>query len=49
VPELTEGLAPWVPDLRVARLPEAGHWVHQEQPESVNQLLIEFLAPGSGR
>jgi pimeloyl-ACP methyl ester carboxylesterase len=49
VPELSQELTAWVPDLRVVRLPEAGHWVHQEQPEQVNQALIEFLAPGPGR
>jgi epoxide hydrolase 4 len=49
MPELSQELTAWVPDLRVARLPEAGHWVHQEQPEQVNQALIEFLAPGPGR
>jgi pimeloyl-ACP methyl ester carboxylesterase len=25
-------------------LPGAGHWIHQERPIEVNDLLIEFLA-----
>jgi pimeloyl-ACP methyl ester carboxylesterase len=25
-------------------LPGAGHWIQQERPTEVNQLLIEFLA-----
>lgn len=29
--------------LRVERLADAGHWLHLEQPESVNRLLLEFL------
>jgi pimeloyl-ACP methyl ester carboxylesterase len=44
VPELASGLEPWVPNLRVQRIPTAGHWVHQEQPDQVNQALLEFLS-----
>ena len=40
---LTEGLQPWIPDLRVERLEDSGHWVQQEKPEQVNQLLAQFL------
>lgn len=25
-------------------VPDAGHWVHQERPEEVNRLLLDFLA-----
>jgi pimeloyl-ACP methyl ester carboxylesterase len=25
-------------------LPGAGHWIQQERPAQVNQLLLEFLA-----
>jgi pimeloyl-ACP methyl ester carboxylesterase len=42
--ELTEGLEQWVPDIRVERLPEAGHWVQNDAPERVNELLEAFLA-----
>ena len=43
VPELTEGLDEWVPDLRIERIAEAGHWVQHEQPERVNRLLLEHF------
>jgi epoxide hydrolase 4 len=42
--ELAEPLASDVPGLRrVVRLPEATHWVHQDEPERVSQLLIDFF------
>ena len=35
-----------VPNLdRVERVPDASHWVHHDEPERVNQLLIDFFAP----
>jgi pimeloyl-ACP methyl ester carboxylesterase len=33
----------WVPSLRVVRLPDSGHWVHQEYPSAVNEELLAFL------
>ena len=42
--ELTEGLGRWVSDVRIERLPEASHWVQNDVPEKVNELLGEFLA-----
>ena len=27
------------------RLPDASHWVHHDEAERVNQLLIDFFAP----
>jgi epoxide hydrolase 4 len=42
-PRLTEGLEQWVPNLRVERIPDASHWVQNDAPERVNELLIEFL------
>jgi hypothetical protein len=37
-----------VPNLdRVERLPDASHWVHHDEAERVNQLLIDFFAPRS--
>jgi epoxide hydrolase 4 len=41
--ELGEPGHDWVPDLRVARIPEASHWVQADAPEKVNGLLIDFL------
>jgi pimeloyl-ACP methyl ester carboxylesterase len=42
-PHLTRGLEPWVPDLRVERLPGVSHWVQNDAPERVNALLADFL------
>ncbi len=41
---LLPGLASYVPDLRVARFANAGHWLHHDLPEVVNQRLVEFLS-----
>ena len=44
VRDLTRGLEPWVPNLRVERLPRASHWVMQDEPGVVNKLMVEFLS-----
>ncbi len=45
-PELAEPDHDDVPNLdRVERLPEASHWVHHDEAERVNQLLVDFFAP----
>ena len=41
--ELLEGLGQWVPDLRVDRIPTASHWVQQDEPELVTELMLDFL------
>jgi pimeloyl-ACP methyl ester carboxylesterase len=42
--ELAEPEHDDVPNLdRVERLPNASHWVHHDEPERVNQLLIDFF------
>jgi len=41
--ELTTGLERWVNDIQFARIPDSGHWVQQEQPDKVNQYMLEFL------
>jgi epoxide hydrolase 4 len=47
-PRLAEPHHEDVPNLdRVERLPNASHWVHHDEAERVNELLVEFLAPGS--
>lgn len=33
----------WAPDCRVNLLPDAGHWVQNDRPERVNELITEFL------
>jgi pimeloyl-ACP methyl ester carboxylesterase len=40
---MTYGLEAWVPNIRIERIPDSGHWVQQEKPELVNQLITEFL------
>src|SRR3954465_9274383 len=45
-PKLAEPHHDDVPNLdRVERLPNASHWVHHDEAERVNQLLVDFLAP----
>ena len=45
-PKLAEPHHDDVPNLdRVERLPDASHWVHHDEAERVNQLLIDFFAP----
>jgi pimeloyl-ACP methyl ester carboxylesterase len=35
-----------VPNLdRVERLPDASHWVHHDEAERVNELLVDFFSP----
>ena len=34
--------------VRVERLPNASHWVHHDEAERVNELLVDFLAPVRG-
>lgn len=41
--ELTTGLERWVNDIQIKRIPSSGHWVQQEQPEEVNQYILDFL------
>jgi haloalkane dehalogenase len=40
-------LARWVElfgaEARVVRLPDAGHWPHEEAPDAVAQALVGFL------
>jgi pimeloyl-ACP methyl ester carboxylesterase len=39
-----ESLEMGVPNLKgKVILPGVGHWVNQERPEEVNQLLVQFL------
>jgi pimeloyl-ACP methyl ester carboxylesterase len=48
-PQLAEPHHEDVPNLeRVERLPDASHWVHHDEAERVNGLLVEFLARGRG-
>jgi pimeloyl-ACP methyl ester carboxylesterase len=38
-----ESARPWVPQLAVYRLPQAGHWVQNEDAEAVSRILVSFL------
>jgi pimeloyl-ACP methyl ester carboxylesterase len=42
---MTEELDQWVPNLQVERIPEASHWVQNDAPGRVNELLLQFLRP----
>ncbi len=39
----TEGTEQWVPDFELHRLPNVSHWVQQEAPEKVNQIMLDWL------
>jgi epoxide hydrolase 4 len=43
-PHVLDGLAAWAPDARVLRLPHAGHAVQNDDPATVNQAILGFLA-----
>ena len=44
-PEVGRDLAASIPDARFLLVEEAGHLVNLEQPEIVNEALLDFLAP----
>ena len=46
VPELTDDLDAWVPDLRVERIADSSHWVQHERPDLVTRLVLEHLGAG---
>jgi pimeloyl-ACP methyl ester carboxylesterase len=39
----TENFDEWVPNLRIARVAGAGHFVQTDAPQTVNDLLVGFL------
>jgi len=41
--ELTYGTEEYVQELRIRYIPNCSHWVQQEQPQLVNQMMREFL------
>ncbi len=43
LPSLLDGLDAVVPDLKLVRVPGAGHWVMRQQPELVNREIEAFL------
>lgn len=44
--ELLDGLHQWVPERRVRRFPDAGHWVHLDAPDRVTDELRATLETG---
>lgn len=44
---LTEKLDRFIPNLEIRLFDDAGHWLQQERPTEVSQVLLEFLAGGS--
>lgn len=45
---LLDGLERWGSDLRIDRLPHAGHFLHWQDPGTVNALLLAYLAGSPG-
>ena len=43
LPGLLDGLAEYVPQLTIQRIPDATHWVVHEKPDEVNQLIRDFI------
>lgn len=43
-PELAEAGSEWVPNGRVRRVPEAGHWIQHDVPDLVNEELVRFFS-----
>lgn len=42
-PATLEDFDEWVPNLTIVRIPRAGHFVQTDQPERVNEALLQFL------
>jgi pimeloyl-ACP methyl ester carboxylesterase len=40
---MAEPMADLVPDLEFAHVENSGHWTQQEQPEAVNEILVDWL------
>jgi epoxide hydrolase 4 len=48
LPALLDGLARWVPQLRVQQVPDATHWIVHEQPALVAGVIQQLLPSASG-
>lgn len=44
-PEHEPAIRPLFPNARIARIAEAGHWLHAERPQEFLQLVEPFLSP----
>lgn len=47
-PRTTEDFDEWVPDLRIVKVAGAGHFVQTQEPELVNDALLNFLTSDQG-
>ena len=45
--ELLDGLHEMAPRVQIHRIPDSSHWVQNEAPEEVNQVLLRFLKANS--
>lgn len=43
-PLLLDSLTRWVPNARIARFANGGHWLHHDLPQVVSRHVIEFLS-----
>jgi pimeloyl-ACP methyl ester carboxylesterase len=48
LPTAVEDLDPWVHNVRVERIPRAGHFVQHDAADRVNELLLDFCRDASG-
>jgi epoxide hydrolase 4 len=46
-PNLTDDLDEWIPNLRVQRIEDCGHWVPEEKPHLTADALLDFLGAPS--
>jgi pimeloyl-ACP methyl ester carboxylesterase len=42
-PHVLDGLPAWAPEAQLLRLPQASHWVQNDEPDPVNRALVNFL------
>mgnify|MGYP006193804317 CR=1 FL=1 len=47
-PEMVEDMQRLNPRIRSAAVPEAGHYIHDDQPDVVKDLVSSFLAEPAG-
>ena len=46
-PELADPPRRWVPNYDIERLPDSSHWVQNDQPRAVNEILLRFVNASS--
>jgi microsomal epoxide hydrolase/non-specific protein-tyrosine kinase len=43
-PSAAEGIEKYVPNVTKYLVEDSGHWTQQEQPQEVNEVMIEWLS-----